>query len=84
MYFFFKKGKQHLDLRGDLVLSHNNALVKARVKSAAPRIVQNATYVLNIGRLGWYRKIKATGAAIRFIWGDDTSLRSTTIEVEKL
>jgi len=74
MYFYKHKGKQEvLDLRGDLVLTHNDALVKGRVKSAAPAGVQNAKYIL-IADLGFVRKVKATFHAIGFIWGENQAL----------
>lgn len=84
MYFFQKSGKQHLDLRGDLILTHNDALVKARVKSSAPRFVSNATYIMGIPKMGFWSKLKATRAAIAFIWGADKSLTSETIDKEGL
>lgn len=34
MYFYKKGGKQVLDLRGDLVLTHNDALVKGLALAA--------------------------------------------------
>ena len=74
MYFFQKGGKQHLDLRGDLILSHNANLVTARVKSSAPRYVNNAKYITDIKSMGFIRKIRATFAAIAFIWGKDQAL----------
>ena len=80
MYFFNTGGKQHLDLRGDLILTHNDSLVKTRNKSAAPRFVSNAKYVLNIPKLGFIGKLKATFAAIGFIWGDNQSLTKESIE----
>ena len=52
MYFFKKGGKQLLALRGDLVLTHNDGLVKARAKSNAPASVRNAKYILNIPSMG--------------------------------
>lgn len=82
MYFFKQGGKQYLDLRGDLVLSHNDALVKARVKSAAPRAVRNSLYVLGIPALGFWRKVRVTSVAIRFIWGKSRALDASTINEE--
>lgn len=82
MYFFKKGGRQLLDLRGDLILTHNDALVKSRVKSAAPRAVRNALYVLDIPSLGFWRKLRVTFAAIRFIWGRSRALKPETIEEE--
>jgi hypothetical protein len=73
MYFHRKDGKQILDLRGDLILTHNDDLVKARVKSAAPRSVRNPKYIL-VGALNFLGKIKATFYAARFIWGASEAL----------
>ena len=73
MYFYKDKGKQVLDMRGDLVITHNDSLVKARVKSAAPSGVQNAKYIVVAG-MGFVRKLKATFAAIGFIWGENQAL----------
>lgn len=73
MYFYKDKGKQVLDLRGDLILTHNDALVKGRVKSAAPAGVRNAKYIILAG-MGFLRKIKATFHAIGFIWGENQAL----------
>lgn len=84
MYFFMKSGKQHLDLRGDLVLSHNDALVKTRIKSAAPRFVSNAIYILNIHQLSLIQKLKASKAALSFIWGKNKALTPDTIDIERI
>lgn len=83
MYFYKQKGRQCLDLRGDLILTHNDAIAKARVKSAGPSHVRNASYtpVASLGRLG---KLKATWAAVRFIWGPSQALTVETIEEEGL
>ena len=54
MYFFKLKGKQMLDLRGDLILTHNDALVKSRIKSAAPAGVRNARYIENVAKMGFF------------------------------
>lgn len=79
MYFYKQKGRQVLDLRGDLILTHNDALVKGRVKSAAPSAVRNAVYVQGIPSLGFWRKLRVTFAAIRFIWGPSRALTPETI-----
>lgn len=68
MYFYYDKGKQHVDLQGDLVITHNKNLVMARAKSAAPK-VHNVSYVVLPG-LGIWRKIKATLLVVGFIWGE--------------
>lgn len=85
MYFYKQKGKQVLDLRGDLILSHNPALVRGRVKSAAPAAVRNATYVENIPMMGFRAKLAATRIALRFIWSrENQALDADTIEAEGL
>ncbi len=69
MYFFLKKGKQHLDLKGDLIISHNDALVKTRNKSAAPVSINSPDgYILNLGKLRFFRKVQATLNIIVFVW----------------
>lgn len=85
MYFFKKSGKQMLDLRGDLILSHNDDLVKGRAKSAAPAAVRNATYIVNIPAMGFRAKLAATRIALRFIWAKRSqALTSELIEEEGL
>ena len=74
MYFYKKGGKQILDLRGDLILTHNDGLVKTRVKSAAPAKVTNVKYIAKISAMSFARKVEATFAAIGFIWGKSQAL----------
>ena len=82
MYFFKEDGKQCLDLRGDLILSHNDALVKCRVKSAAPMSVKNAKYILTVSKpWGFWYRVRATVASIRFIWGPNEALKVKPDEV---
>lgn len=76
MYFFKKDGKQVLDLRGDLILTHNDDLVRTRVKSAAPRYVRNATYICGIPELGFMAKVRASFMALGFIWGKSQKLEN--------
>ena len=84
MYFYKNKGKQVLDLRGDLILTHNVNLVTGRVKSAAPSGVRNAKFVPAISTMSAYLKLKTTFAAIRFIWGPSQALSQDTIDKEGL
>ena len=74
MYFYNLKGKQALDLRGDLILTHNPALVIGRVKSAAPATVRNAKYIAAIPSMSARRKLRASWAALCFIWGKSEAL----------
>ena len=73
MYFYRLKGRQILDLRGNLILTHNDELVKARVKSAAPAGVRNTKYII-INGPGFVGRLKTTMHAIRFIWGPSEAL----------
>ena len=75
MYFHKENGKQILDLRGDLILTHNASLVTSRIKSAAPASVRNAKYIQDIVAMGFWRKLRATKAAIKFIWGKSEALK---------
>lgn len=73
-----------LDLRGDLVLTHNRNLVIGRIKSAAPAVVRNGTYVENIPAMGFRAKLTATRIALGFIWGPSQALQPETIDDEGL
>jgi hypothetical protein len=84
MYFHKLNGKQAVDFRGDLILSHNDQLIKTRSKSSAPRAAKNAKYILDISNLGLFKKLRATGAAISFIWGPSQALTAETINREGL
>ena len=83
MYFFKQKGRQILDLRGNLILTHNKNLVTGRIKSAVPASVRNAKYI-SVASFGIYRKIKATFHAIGFIWGSSTALTEEEINKERM
>ena len=82
MYFFKESGKQVLDLTGNLILSFNDSLVKARAPSAAPDAVKNRKSIM-INELGFYRKIKATFIVIGFIWGKDQQLTEIDTALNK-
>lgn len=82
MYFYKLNGKQMLDMRGDLILTHNDALVKGRIKSAAPAGVRNATFIENIPAMGFRQKLAATRIALRFIWARTS--QALTPELENL
>lgn len=84
MYFHKLNGKQAIDFRGNLVLSHNPALIRGRSKSSAPRAAKNASYVIDIPNLGFFEKLYATWAAVTFIWGPSRALTSETIDREGL
>lgn len=80
MYFFFRGGKQVVDFTGDLILTHNDDLIKTRTKSAAPRQAKKAKYIPNITQLGVIGKIRATFIAIGFIWGPSQALTPDELE----
>lgn len=69
MYFHKEKGRQVLDMTGDLILTFNKDLIVARSKSAAPPVVRSATYICDMGRLTFRGKCAASMRAIAFIWG---------------
>lgn len=76
MYFYLNKGKQVLDLRGVLILSFNDELVKTRVKSAGPTQVKAPEgYVKNLGKANFLRRIFITLRVIAFIWGKNKELK---------
>lgn len=75
MYFFLKGGKQYVDLRGDFIISHNDALVKTRVKSAAPTAVANGYYAINVHALSFWKKLSLAIAVAGFIFGKNEALK---------
>ena len=81
--YFFRKGKdQHLDLRGNLILSHNDVITKVRSKSAGPVGIQNAEYAL-IHELSFLQRIGLLFKVISFIWGKDQSLKPCLTSLRK-
>ena len=84
MYFYKQQGKQHVDFRGDLILSHNDQTIKARIKSAAPVAARNIKHISNIPNIGFRKRVKATFACIRFIWGENQALTNENINDEGL
>jgi len=67
MRFYFDKGKQHLDLSGNLILSSNPEFISAPAKSAAPR-VHRARYIM-VARLSTLQRVRASYITLRLIWG---------------
>jgi hypothetical protein len=65
MLFSKKKGKQHLNMHGNLVLTKNVQLVGVTVPSAMPHLIQGGGHAYV--RKG--SKIAATLTALNFIWG---------------
>lgn len=82
MYFWKDRGQQVLDLRGDFILSHNSKLVRARVPTAAPKRVHNGKYVEGITDMGFFRRLRVSFHALRFVWGSSQALDAKTIERE--
>lgn len=67
MFFFKQNGKQQLDLSGNLILTRNEHLIRAKSKINAPRKTYNANFI-KMRKLGFFGRIKATIIAVRFIW----------------
>ena len=82
MYFFMQQGKQHLDLRGDFILTHNDNLVKTRTKSAAPVKVVNADYTC-VKSLSFVARVVVTFKVIAFVWGKSEALRPENTDLNK-
>lgn len=73
MYFFKHKGKQYVDFTGDLLITQNDNAVKARFKSAAPENMFYGNFI-EIPKLNFKGKLKATFFIIKFIWGGQLPL----------
>lgn len=67
MRFYLDRGKQHLDLTGNIILSKNRNFIEAPVKSSAPKVHRAKYFMLQ--SLTTRQKIKATFRVIAFIWG---------------
>lgn len=74
MYFYKHKGKQYLDLRGNLILSHNPEIIRARSKNNAVARAQNASYVKDLPNVKFLPKLRVLWRAFRFIFGKSQAL----------
>lgn len=82
MYFFMKGKEQHLDLRGDFILTHNDKLVKTRTKSAAPVKVVNADYAC-VKNGSFFARVVITFKIIAFVWGRSEALTPKNTNLNK-
>ena len=64
MVFKKVKGKQHLNVHGNLVLTKNAQLVTVTVPSAMPAVIQGGEHAFV--RKG--NRLRATLTALNFIW----------------
>lgn len=69
MHFSKKNGKVQLNLSGNLILSKNADLTSTTSRSASPRDVTNAKYIMLRGAR-FRQRVKATAHALAFIWGE--------------
>lgn len=84
MYFYRDGKNQILDLKGDLIISFNDALVKVRSKSAGPKIIKSPDgYILNVGKAGFFKRIRVTLQLISFVWGHDKELTEDKTNLNK-
>ena len=67
MYFYKENGKQILDLKGTLIISHNSDLAKSRTSSAAPSKILNSQYVKLYGA-GFFRKVFMSFYLFFYVW----------------
>lgn len=80
MHFYKKNGKQLLNMRGDIVLTHNKDVLSAFPKSAGPKRVSNVRFIPNVSKLGFFAKLKAIFIVVCFVFGRDKSLPFENIE----
>lgn len=75
MHFYMDSGKQCLEMRGDLILTHNDNIVTSKVRSAAPTHIYNyrCVRVQELKRLR--QKFKALWACAKFIFDSKYSER---------
>ena len=64
MLFSKHKGKQHLNMHGNLVLTKNEKLVTVTAPSAMPALIQGGDHAYI--RKG--NRLRATITALNFIW----------------
>jgi len=84
MYFYRNGKEQILDLRGDLIISFNDSLVKTRSKSAGPKTIKSPDgYILNVGKAGFIKRIGVTLKIIAFVWGNDKELVEADTNLNK-
>lgn len=82
MYFFKKDGKQHLDLTGNLILTHNDQLIKARQKSIAPVSAKHARFI-EVAKLTFWGKLRAVWHTVRFVFGPSTALTEDVTDLQR-
>jgi len=64
--FYSKEGKQHIDLRSDLILTYDNDLIICDLKKVAPGGVHNAKYI-KLAKAGVRGRLTALWLTYRFI-----------------
>lgn len=69
MYFYREDGKIKADARGNLILSKNEKLATQSSRSAGPRTLSGANYVMLRGA-NFRTKVRATVAALNWIWSN--------------
>ena len=71
MRFSKKKGRQTLDLSGNLIVTRNAELISKTSSSAAPNTVQGARWVSVGESVGFWGRVKATLWVIGYVWGGE-------------
>lgn len=84
MYFFKRGGKQYLDLKGDLILSHNEHPIVSRVPSNGPFQARNASGLIMVKNLVTTRqKLKAAWTCIKFIFDSSRSEKLIPTKIDE-
>ena len=78
MFFVFAKGKRFLNLKGNLILTHNARLVRGNNKKATPQSIAGGLFLQILPDSGFRLRCRATWAAFAFIWGDTEALDPDT------
>lgn len=71
MHFYKNHGKQILNMKGDLIVTHNKDVVSALSKSAGPSQVLNARFLPNVGELRFIDKLEVILIVVKFVFGED-------------
>lgn len=82
MYFYKKKGKQYLDLTGDVVITHNSDPLKTRSKSAAPAGISGGRYI-SLQKLNFFRKVYVMFWLAAFVWRSSQELTASKTGLKK-
>jgi hypothetical protein len=82
MYFYKSKGKQILDLTGDIVLTHNSDPLKTRAKSCAPAAIRGGQYI-KLHNVGFWRRVYIMIYVAAWVWRSSLELTEDKTALNK-